>query len=80
MVAPERIVHSESWDDWDVGEVLVTVELVERDGRTTLTSTALYPSQQVRDTLLESGMARGAGETYDRLAEMLASAVAEAPV
>ena len=73
IVRPERIVHTESWEDWDAGEVLVTAVLVEQGGKTTLTSTALYPSREVRDILMKSGMQRGASETYDRLAEMLAS-------
>ncbi len=73
IVPPERIVHTESWEDWDAGEVLVTAVLVEQGGKTTLTSTALYPSREVRDILMKSGMQRGASETYDRLAEMLAS-------
>jgi uncharacterized protein YndB with AHSA1/START domain len=54
-----------------VGECLVTIVLKERDGKTTFTCTGLYPSQEVRDTLLKSGMARGAGEAYRRLAECL---------
>jgi uncharacterized protein YndB with AHSA1/START domain len=55
------------------GEVLVSTVLVEQDGRTTFTSTLLFPSPQVRDALLKSGMADGAAETYDKLAEYLAS-------
>ena len=53
--------------------MLVTTVLVEQGGKTTLTSTAVYPSQEVRDMLIKSGMNRGAAETYDRLAECLTS-------
>jgi len=73
IVYPERFVHTESWEDWNPGEVPVTAVLTERDGQTTLTGTSLYPSQEVRDQLLKAGMAAGAGETFDRLAEVLAS-------
>ena len=73
IVPPERLVNTESWEDWNPGEVLVTAVLVEQGGKTTLTSTLLFPSQEVRDTLLKSGMTNGAAETYDRLAEYLAS-------
>jgi uncharacterized protein YndB with AHSA1/START domain len=73
IVRPERLVNTESWEDWNPGEVLVTTVLVEQGGETTFTSTLLFPSQEVRDTLLESGMTSGAAETYDRLAEYLAS-------
>jgi uncharacterized protein YndB with AHSA1/START domain len=73
IVPPERLVNTESWEDWNPGEVLVKTVLVEQDGRTTFTSTLLFPSPQVRDALLKSGMADGAAETYDKLAEYLAS-------
>ena len=78
VVPGERIVNSETWDDWDAGEILVTTELVEEDGRTTLTSTSVYPSKDVRDAILKSGLEPGASQNYDRLAELVAS-VAEAP-
>jgi uncharacterized protein YndB with AHSA1/START domain len=73
IVRPERLVNTESWEDWNPGEVLVTAVLAEQGGATTLTSTLLFPSQEVRDTLVKSGMTRGAAETYDKLAECLAS-------
>jgi uncharacterized protein YndB with AHSA1/START domain len=73
IVPPERLVHTESWEDWNPGESLVTVALVELGGKTTFTSTVLFPSQEVRDIVVKSGMNRGAAELYDRLAEHLAS-------
>jgi uncharacterized protein YndB with AHSA1/START domain len=73
IVAGERLVNTESWEDWEPGETLVTTVLVEQGGKTTLTSTVRFPSQEVRDTILESGLAHGATEGYDKLAEMLAS-------
>jgi len=72
IVPPERSVHAESFDGYP-GESLVTAVLVERGGKTTLTATVLYPSQEVRDAVINSGMEHGAAESYDRLAEMLAS-------
>ena len=41
------------------------------DGKTTLTSTALFDSVEDRDGMLQSGMEEGAVETWDRLAEYL---------
>jgi hypothetical protein len=32
----------------------------------------LYASMEVRDAVIKSGMERGAGESYDRLEELLA--------
>jgi len=76
IVAPERSVHMESFDDYP-GESQVTSVLVEQDGKTTLTVTVLYPSQEVRDIVVKSGMEHGAAETYDKLAELLAARAAQ---
>ncbi len=73
IVAPERSVHMESFDDYP-GESQVTGVFSEQGGKTTLTVTVLYESQMVRDAVIKSGMERGAAESYDRLAELLDSA------
>lgn len=73
LVRPERTVHTESFDDYP-GESVVTGVLVERDGKTTLTGTVLYESKEVRDAVVSSGMEHGAAESYDKLAEQLATA------
>jgi uncharacterized protein YndB with AHSA1/START domain len=73
IVPPERDVHTEAFDDYP-GESLVTGVFDEEGGKTTLTATILYPSREVRDAVIESGMEHGAAESYDRLAEYLASA------
>ncbi len=72
IVPPERSVHMESFDDYP-GESQVTTVLVEQGGKTTFTATVLYPSQEVRDLVIKSGMEHGAAESYDKLAEMLTS-------
>jgi uncharacterized protein YndB with AHSA1/START domain len=69
---PVRLVSTESFDDYP-GESLNTLILAEQDGKTTMTVTVLYPSKEVRDAVLASGMPGGASETYDRLAEHLRS-------
>lgn len=76
IAPPERSVHMESFDDFP-GESQVTTLMVEQDGQTTMTATILYPSQEVRDAVIRSGMEHGAAETYDKLAELLAGAVVE---
>jgi uncharacterized protein YndB with AHSA1/START domain len=75
IVPPERSVHTESFDDYP-GESQVTAVFVEQGGKTTLTATVLYPSKEVRDAVIKSGMEHGAAESYDKLAELLASAEA----
>jgi uncharacterized protein YndB with AHSA1/START domain len=72
IVPPERSVHMESFDDYP-GESQVTAVFTEQGGKTTLTATVLYPSREVRDAVLKSGMEHGAAESYDKLAEMLAA-------
>ena len=69
---PARIVCTESFDDYP-GETVVSTTFVEQDGRTTMTATCVYESQEVRDTVIASGVESGAGESYDRLAELLRS-------
>ena len=75
IVPPERSVHMESFDDYP-GESQVTAVFTERDGKTTMTATVLYPSKEVRDIVLKTGMEHGAAESYDKLAEMLVSIAA----
>lgn len=70
IMPPARLASTESFDDYP-GESLNTLVLTEEDGRTTVTTTVLYPSREVRDAVLGSGMQDGASQTYDRLAEYL---------
>ena len=67
----ERIVQTESYDDWHTDESVVTTALSEHEGTTTLTATVVYPSQQLRDAVLNCGMTRGLAESYDKLSELL---------
>jgi len=73
IAPPERSVHIESFDDYP-GESQVTAVFTEKDAKTTLTATVLYLSKEVRDIVVKSGMEHGAAESYDKLAELLASA------
>jgi uncharacterized protein YndB with AHSA1/START domain len=75
LAPPDRSVHMESFDDFP-GEAQVTTVFVEKDGKTTMTATVGYGSQEVCDMVLKSGMEHGAAESYDRLAELLAGTAA----
>ena len=46
----------------DEGHAVVTTDLVEEGGRTSMTATVRYPSQRLRDAMLATNMARGVGE------------------
>ena len=72
--SPRRFVRSERWEDWDPGETLVTVELVAQSGKTTMTQRILFPSQDVRDVVLNGGLTpKGTSEFYERLDALLAN-------
>lgn len=72
VVVPERYVNTERFDEpWYPGEAIVTNELAERDGITTLTLTVRYESREARDVALQSPMQEGVAMGYDRLAEIV---------
>jgi len=74
---PERMVGTERFDDpWYPGEALVTIELAEASGQTTLTQTLRYESREARDIVLKSPMEGGVTMSYDRLENMLAAGTA----
>lgn len=70
---PARIVHTEWWEDWNPGECLATYELDEQAGHTTLTTTTLFPSREVRDIVLQNGMQTNTDQLYARLDQLLAA-------
>jgi uncharacterized protein YndB with AHSA1/START domain len=78
IVRPERIVCTESFDEkwYEGGDALDTTVLMEQGGKTTLTTTVRYASQQVRDAVLRSPMEHGVAKSYDKLAELLAAPLA----
>lgn len=69
---PVRVVAVESWGgDWP--ETVNTLEFVEDGGRTTVTLTILYPSEEARDAAIRSGMAEGLSANFVHLDEHLRS-------
>ncbi len=67
---PERIVHTELWgEEWP--ETVNTTVLTEHEGKTIVTVTARYASQEVRDKALAMGMLEGWSASYDLLDEYL---------
>lgn len=84
---PEKITHTELMEmgpgagpcgGGDAGdcdgapwELLATIELSERAGRTMLKMTLLFPTKQARDGALASGMEQGVSAGYNQLDELL---------
>ena len=76
VASPDRLVYTEVFDDQSyAGETLISTELTESAGRTTMTSTVRLPSRDARDIVLRYPMERGAGEGFDRLAAVLAELI-----
>jgi len=71
ILPPERIVQTESFDQsWYPGEAVGTVVLAESGGKTTLTTTMLYESTEIRDGVLKTPMEQGVAASYDKLAQL----------
>ena len=69
--APGRVVFTEIYDPFPDAESVVTSELTEEGGKTLLTVTAMYPSLEVRDMVIKTGMEKGAAISYDRLEDVV---------
>ena len=72
IASPGRLVFTETMEPHPDPGSVVTATFTEEGGKTRLTVTARYPSQEVRDIVLGSGMERGAGISYDRLEDLVA--------
>ena len=72
--APRRFVRTERFEGWDEYEALLTVELVERDGKTTMTQSFLFPTKELRDAVMKAGLTpQGMSAFYERLDVLLGS-------
>ncbi|MGE0464395.1 MAG: SRPBCC family protein [Vicinamibacterales bacterium] len=72
IAAPERLVYTETFDQFPDTELVVTAAFAEEGRGTRLTVTVLCPTEQVRDAVIQSGMAGGAAISYDRLEDLVA--------
>mgnify|MGYP000156122092 CR=1 FL=1 len=79
VAAPHTLAHDEYYDPGDVGgampagdPALVTLELSEAGGVTTLISTIRFASKEARDGAVSTGMTDGMEMGYVRLDEMFA--------
>ncbi len=72
IVPPSRIVHTFNFEPIGPGHELVeSVTFEEQDGKTKMTSKAMYKSLEDLEGMVSSGMERGANETMERFAELL---------
>jgi uncharacterized protein YndB with AHSA1/START domain len=76
IVLNERIVSTEVYEGAPGGDengTLNTMTLVEKAGRTTLTTLVQAPSKETRDAIIESGMEAGMQDAMDLLEEVAIS-------
>ena len=72
ITPPSRLVFTEIFEQFPDTVTVVTAVFTEEGGKTRLTATVRYPSVEVRDMVLGSGMDHGAGISYDRLEDLVA--------
>jgi uncharacterized protein YndB with AHSA1/START domain len=70
IVPPERLVHTESWGG-DFAEALDTLVLTEQDGRTTITTSVLFPDKASLEKAMATGMTEGWAQSYIKLDQLL---------
>jgi uncharacterized protein YndB with AHSA1/START domain len=71
IAPPGRLVFTEIFAEHPDTVSLVTAVFTEEGKKTRMTVTASYPSQEVRDIVVGTGMARGAAISYDRLEDLV---------
>jgi len=71
ITPPSRLVFTEIFEQFPDSVSVVTTELTDEGGKTRMTATVRYPSLDVRDMVLASGMSTGAGISYDRLEDLV---------
>ncbi|XXZ54361.1 SRPBCC family protein [Sorangium sp. So ce341] len=72
ITPPSRLVYTEIFEMFPDTVSLVTSVLTEEGGKTRVTTTTRYPSKEVRDAVIASGMEHGAALSYDRLEDLVA--------
>ncbi len=72
VVRPTRIVATQVFDqDWTGGETIVSTDIVEKNGKSTITTTVRFASREARDAALQTGMTTGMETGYERLEQLL---------
>jgi uncharacterized protein YndB with AHSA1/START domain len=72
ITPPSRLVFTEIFEQFPDSVSVVTTEFADEGGKTRMTATVRYPSLDVRDMVIASGMSRGAAISYDRLEDLVA--------
>ena len=70
ITPPSRLVFTETMEPHPEPGSIITAVYADEGGRTRMTVTCEYPSQEIRDIVINSGMERGAAASYDRLEDL----------
>ena len=73
VAPPSRISMTFEFEERPGHVLTETIELSEKNGKTRLLERSVYASLEDRDTMVKEGMASGAVESMDRLAELLSA-------
>ena len=72
VVKPARLVYDHSGaEEGDMHSFRATVTFTERDGKTEIRMTNVFPSVEARDAVMKFGAVEGGCQTLDRLAAYL---------
>ena len=71
IAPPNRLVFTEIFADFPDNVSVVTSVFTEEGKKTRMTVTVDYGTQEVRDIVLNTGMAQGAAASYDRLNDLV---------
>lgn len=74
--SPDGFVQTFEFEGAPGNVSMDTLTLEERDGKTTVRTNSLFQSVEARDAMVQSGMAEGMKDGYDRLDELMAKLVA----
>jgi len=73
IIPNERLVFSETFEGMPEGEALNIVSFDDENGHTLLKNVAEYPSTEIRDAVINSGMEGGMQESMDHLEQVAIS-------
>jgi uncharacterized protein YndB with AHSA1/START domain len=71
IAPPALLVYTEVFAEFPDVPSLITTEFTEQGGQTHVRITCEYPSQDVRDMVVGTGMETGAAISYDRLEDLV---------
>lgn len=73
IVKDRRIVYDNGFEIAGAGRMIVTIDLDEKDGKTTLTMSTLFDTQSMYNEHVGMGFVQGVNSGYDQLVDVVAA-------